>query len=582
MSRDAAEAHGEKAALLVRGVPLDLPRCQHGGMGSRMVGREVQLAALRRLATSAAGGEPGAALVLGEAGIGKTRLVTELVDELRHEDVCVLQGHCTAAGSRDVPLGPLLDAVRDLRRVPGRARFEQVAGGRLADVRRLLPELGGPPADGEIRDRSAPRTGAGATAGLLREAASTQPLLLVLEDVHWADQSSRDVLDYLVRSMRDERLAVVLTVRTDDPAYDDVSEFVAELGSLRRATRVELGRLGREDVVAQVRELDAAGPTEAADIERILEVSGGVPLLVEELVASGASDLDQLADRLLGHRVRRLDTQARSVVDAAAVALVDIRLDDLAAVVDLTPEDFDTGVAGAVSGGVLVRRAGSDRVPARAAPRGRSGTPSPRSGDEVAPRVGRAARRIASGDSPRRSPSPSTGPQATGRGRRCTPGCGPPPSPSRSRPTPSRRACCARRRSCGPAVPPDERPAGHRPGGGPDGGSGGGDARSRAPGGQPGAAHGGARGPASRRSRGSSGVARRPVGPQPLAPGRPPHLEGGRRDGRRHPRRPAHCRAGRHVPVGRRASAGVARTSQRPTPSARRRLRWPGPSVTSS
>jgi DNA-binding CsgD family transcriptional regulator/tetratricopeptide (TPR) repeat protein len=250
----------------------------------------------------------------------------------------------------------LLDAVRDLRRVLGAARFEQVAAGRLADLRRLLPELDGPRSAGAPAALSAAQVQE-ATAGLLRDAAADQPLLLVLEDVHWSDQSSRDVLDHLVRSLRNERLGGVLTVRTDDPAYDSVSEFVAELGSLRRATRVELDRLGRDDVAAQVRGLD--GAAETADLERVLEVSGGVPLLVEELVGSGASDLDQLADRLLGHRVRRLASEGRSVVDTAAVALVDIHLDDLAAVADLAPDEFDTGVAEAVSGGVLVRRAGS-------------------------------------------------------------------------------------------------------------------------------------------------------------------------------------------------------------------------------
>ena len=109
------------------------------------------------------------------------------------------------------------------------------------------------------------------------------------------------MLDYLVRSMRDEKLAVVLTVRTDDPAYDDVSGFVAELGSLRRATRRRAGPAGAEDVVRRCGSSATLGHR-AADVERILEISGGVPLLVEELVASGAGDLDQLADRLLGHR----------------------------------------------------------------------------------------------------------------------------------------------------------------------------------------------------------------------------------------------------------------------------------------
>ena len=321
-----------------------------------MVGREVQLAALRRVTTSAAGGEPGAALVLGEAGIGKTRLVNELIDQLGRGDVCVLRGHCTAAGSRDVPLGPFLDVVRDLRRALGPGRFDAVAGGRLTDVRRLLPELEEQPVGGPVT--LSPTHIQGATAGLLREAALERPLLVVLEDVHWSDESSRDVLDYLVRSMREESLAVVLTVRTDDPAYDDVSEYVAELGSLRRATRVDLTRLGPEDVAAQVLELRDAGSTGPADVERITEVSGGVPLLVEELVAAGTHQLDGLADRLLGHRLRHLSLTARSVVDGAAVARVELRPADLATVVDLSPEDFDAGLTAAVLAGVLVRRAG--------------------------------------------------------------------------------------------------------------------------------------------------------------------------------------------------------------------------------
>ena len=250
------------------------------GMGSRMVGREVPLAALRRLATSAASGEPGAALVIGEAGIGKTRLVTELVDELRHDDVCVLQGHCTAAGSRDVPLGPFLDALRDLRRGLGEPLFDRVAGGRLADLRQLLPELADP-ASGRAVTLS-PAQVQWSTAGLLRDAASERPVLLVLEDVHWSDQSSRDVLDYLVRSLRNERLAVVLTVRTDDPAYDDVGEFVAELASLRRTMRVELDRLGPDEVAEQVRDLGEN--TSVPELARVVDLSGGVPLLVEELV----------------------------------------------------------------------------------------------------------------------------------------------------------------------------------------------------------------------------------------------------------------------------------------------------------
>ncbi len=231
-----------------------------------------------------------------------------------------------------------------------------MAGGRLPDVRRLLPELEAQPAEGP--GTLSPAQVQAATAGLLRDAARQQPLLLVLEDVHWSDESSRAVLDYLVRSMREEKLAVVLTVRTDDPAYDDVSEYVAELGSLRRVTRVDLTRLGPEDVAAQVRQLRTAESAGSADVERITEVSGGVPLLVEELVAAGTDHLDELADRLLGHRLRHLAPAARSVVDAAAVAQVELRPTDLATVADLAPDAFDAGLESAVRDGVLTGRAG--------------------------------------------------------------------------------------------------------------------------------------------------------------------------------------------------------------------------------
>ena len=427
---------------------------------------------------------------------------------------------------------------------------------------------------------SAPRRCRRRPPGCCCEAAADQPLVLVLEDVHWADQSSRDVLDHLVRSLRNERLAVVLTVRTDDPAYDDVSGFVAELGSLRRTTRVQLDRLGREDVAAQVRELDGTGPAEAPDLERILDISGGVPLLVEELVASGASDLDQLADRLLGHRVRRLDTQARSVVDAAAVALVDIRLDDLAAVVDLTPEDFDIGVAGAVSGGVLVRRAGSiafrhallREAAAASLPPGRA----TRLHRAWAERLDGRARGLAEAVAVAQhwTAGDRMGPALHSWLRAAV-------SPRRSPPTPSRPACSARRRTCGPEYLPtsDRRTLIWR-----------GSSRQR------------------RRRRCAASVAWRSARSCSRRRGRPclptlPRLVGrgstscgtaasGTRTttspGRRPWRRPATSPPTRPLlsgpsrACGRRASAGVARTSPRPTPSARRRLRWPGPSVTSS
>ena len=389
------------------------------------------------------------------------------------------------------------------------------------------------------------------------------------------------MLDYLVRSMREEKLAVVLTVRTDDPAYDDVSEYVAELGSLRRATRVDLTRLGPEDVAAQVLELRDAGSTGPADVERITEVSGGVPLLVEELVAAGTHHLDELADRLLGHRLRHLSTTARSVVDAAAVALVELRPTDLATVVDLSPEDFDAGLAAAVLAGVLVRRAG--RVEFRhallreAAVAALPPTRASRMHRAWAERLEHRVRGL---------------PEAVAVAQHWTAGDRPAPALRAWRRAatlaaqisayPEQMRMLREAAELWPEVPPEERPRGHRPGRHPHRSSGGGDARSRAPGGQPGAAQGGTGGPAGRCPGGAAGVARHPVGPHPLAPGRASHVGAGRRDGRRHPGRSSPAASGPSPACGPPGRACVPPRWTGRIHSPRKRCWWRSPSGTPS
>src|SRR5215213_4928945 len=220
---------------------------------SPMVGRGEQLATLRRVAATAWAKDPTIAVVEGEAGIGKTRLLAELATDMSGTGTLVLWGNCSPVAGRDLALGPFLDVLRDLHRALGGAGFTSAAGGWLPALCRLVPDLL-PSTAGTVAPPSRDQM-YGAIVGVLREVSVARRVLLLIEDVHWADESSRDVLEYLARSVRDEMLAVVLTARTDDLAFEGIRGFWADVARLPVAIRVAVPRLSGQEVAEQVRGL---------------------------------------------------------------------------------------------------------------------------------------------------------------------------------------------------------------------------------------------------------------------------------------------------------------------------------------
>src|SRR4051794_37225574 len=170
-----------------------------------LVGREADLAALRDALKRARSAEPSTVLVGGEAGVGKTRLVEEFRRGLAGEPVRVLTGQCLELGEEGLPFAPFAGAVRDLVRAEGIA----VLDGREREFARLLPELGPPTEPADAR-RGLLFESVGA---LLVRLAERQPVVLVLEDLHWADRSTRDLIGYLVRSVRLPHLLLIATYR---------------------------------------------------------------------------------------------------------------------------------------------------------------------------------------------------------------------------------------------------------------------------------------------------------------------------------------------------------------------------------
>src|SRR5690348_1441721 len=209
----------------------------------RFVGRCEELTALEEAVTAALDGAGSAVLVSGEPGIGKSRLIAELVTRARASGATALIGECPPLGDGELPYAPIVGALRPLVRrreggVPGRPGDEA-----RDDLDQLLPE---------VRPKNVELVGAMALEGsqarlfeqvlaLLVTAAQEAPLVLVIEDLHWADPSTRAFLAFLVRAARPERLVLIASYRSDEVygRKHPVRPFVHELERSGQATRVE-------------------------------------------------------------------------------------------------------------------------------------------------------------------------------------------------------------------------------------------------------------------------------------------------------------------------------------------------------
>src|SRR5262249_3589782 len=170
--------------------------------------RAAEFGLLTRVLDLAVAEEPMVALVSGDAGMGKTRLVAELATVAAARGFMVLSGRCAELGD-SVPYLPLADALRSAAHTSPAIAARPVLGMLLPD--RDNAELAG----GDIASMAQQQL-FGAVLGMLAELAEKTPVLLVLEDMHWADRSTRDLLTFLSRVLHRERIAVIATYRTDD------------------------------------------------------------------------------------------------------------------------------------------------------------------------------------------------------------------------------------------------------------------------------------------------------------------------------------------------------------------------------
>jgi DNA-binding NarL/FixJ family response regulator len=280
--------------------------------------------------------EPGPAAVLlsGDAGVGKTRLLAELRDRAEQAGWRVLVGHCLDFGESALPYLPFSEAFGRLAtESPTVARTLVEASpaiARLMPARRVLPEQSAAPVTGDtgpdqLADASTierPELFAAIHAAL-EQLGRAAPLLLLVEDVHWADRSTREMLSFLFSRRFDSPVAVVASYRSDDlHRRHPLRTAAAEWARLPGVTRVELARLGDDDIRALVHSLHPSALPERS-VQGIVARAEGNAFFTEELVQAAEVGPDALPEALadlLLVRLDRLDDDARLVVRAAAVS----------------------------------------------------------------------------------------------------------------------------------------------------------------------------------------------------------------------------------------------------------------------
>jgi AAA ATPase domain len=294
-----------------------------------LVGRAAEAAQLWAAFERAQAGLPATVVVAGEAGVGKTRLVSEFITRVRAQGALTLAGGCPDVGEGVVAYAPLAEALRSLGSAVDPAELERVLGSARAELARLVPELG---AQVEAGVQAAPEAGALTPGrlfelllGVLHRLAERGPLLLVVEDLHWADQSTRDLLGFLVRNLR-AGVALLLTYRSDElHRRHPLRPFLAELDRSGRTERVELGRLGRRELGELLAGI-LGEPAPAALAGEILARSEGNPFFAEELLAAraegggGSAELPEALRDLLLARVEALLQATGRLLQVAAVA----------------------------------------------------------------------------------------------------------------------------------------------------------------------------------------------------------------------------------------------------------------------
>ena len=323
-----------------------------------LVGRLAETAALSNGLDRVVGGQRVTMVLGGEAGVGKSRLVNELMKRARASDARVLAGGCVELEGGGIPLAPVIDMFRAMATEVPEHELDALLGSARGELGRLVPELD----DGRsqvVGERDASRL-LELIVAVIGRLAAERLLMLVFEDVQWADEATLDLLALLVAGSVNRPMLLVLTVRSDElHRAHPFRRMAARWEQQRAVERLELDRLGAVDVAAQMEAIQGERPDREL-VDLVFERSEGIPLFVEELlgaVRDGGLDHGYLPPSLRDVVLARADLLSESaqhvlrVVSAAARWVPDWLLTTVAQLSEL---DLHAGLREAVQQQLLV------------------------------------------------------------------------------------------------------------------------------------------------------------------------------------------------------------------------------------
>ena len=341
-----------------------------------LVGRESEISLLEDALLATLRGDGGVVIVGGDAGMGKTRLVTDLVARARRRGCVVVSGACSEA-ELSLPYLPFLEAIGNYLAREDVGALRERLGAAADDLAQLFPQMGRPEPPGGDAQQAKLRLFESILL-LLRDAARSTALLVVLEDLHWADPATRELIDYATRRLRSTNVLILATYRTDEMHRKHA--LLPTIEGWRRSGQVQMVELKAlpataiADIVCAIFEESTIG-AEFRDF--LYDRSEGNPFVLEEMLrdaldrgdifrieggwdrkALGEMRIPRTVRDTILHRLERLSREEVAVLSAAAVVG---RSFDLATLADVTGIDL-AAVLSAIETGVTFQLLEEDRA----------------------------------------------------------------------------------------------------------------------------------------------------------------------------------------------------------------------------
>ncbi len=338
--------------LMVRAARSATTLRNHG-----IVGRAEQRAQLVRILDEVIDDGSRFVIMGGDAGAGKTTVVeafvADLFGQLADRKTQVIRGQCVPMGGEGLPYAPIVGALRDLVTQHGREQIREWAGAGREALGALLPDLGTAPRENDdtIRLRLYE-----AVTMLLERASENGPLVVIMEDIHWADESTRHVLRFLARALTEASVMIIATYRSDElTRRHPLRPFLAEVGRFPGTVRVDLPNLERAEVAELLTQLMERPPSNVI-IDLVYKRSEGIPYFVEELTRSAVRGCVEMPDTLrdaLNVRVLSLSDRTQQTLQLAAVAGNRVDHELLEAAADASDGELESQLREAIDAAVL-------------------------------------------------------------------------------------------------------------------------------------------------------------------------------------------------------------------------------------